>query len=282
MTARKGNHMARLTGYALDLFQLAKRYRWDPAAINLTVDQRDWAALDAREQDVLLNLLSLFVAGEEAVASDLAPLLWAVGKLGGRREEEMYLTTQLYDESLHVEFFSRWFGEVVRRPVDHDRYYGPSYRAVFFERLPQALDGLLADRSPRALAQAYLTYHIVVEGVLAETGYQAAFLACRRRGVLPGLVEGFENVKRDESRHVAYGLYALQRLIQAEPALWAFCNDTLNELLGHALGVIPEALAPYGDEIPFGISLAEMTDYALDQFNKRYMVLERAVAGETD
>lgn len=261
-------------------YQLAKRYRWDPAGIDLAADQRDWAGLDAREQDVLLNLLSMFAAGEEAVASDLAPLLWAVGKRGGRREEEMYLTTQLYDESLHVEFFSRWFAEVVQKPVAREQYYGPSYRTVFFEQLPRALDHLLGDQSSRALARAYLTYHITVEGVLAETGYQAAFLACRRRGVLPGLVAGFEHVKRDESRHIAYGLYALQSLLRAEPELWEFCTDTLNELLGQALGVIPDALAPYGETIPFGISLAEMTDYALDQFNKRYNVLERAVAGE--
>lgn len=259
-------------------YQLAKKFRWDPAALDLTADQRDWPRLAADEQEVLLNLLSLFIAGEEAVASDLAPLLWAVGRQGGRREEEMYLTTQLFDESLHVEFFSRWFAEVVRAPVAHNRFYGPSYRTVFFDELPRALDALLIDHSARALARAYLTYHITVEGILAETGYHAAFLACQRRGVLPGLVAGFENIKRDESRHIAYGLYALQRLIAAEPALWEYCNATLNGLLTHALGVIPEALEPYGEAIPFGLSLAEMTEYALDQFNKRYTVLERAVS----
>lgn len=251
-------------------YQLAKKYRWDPAGLDLAQDQRDWAGLTPAEQDLLLNLLSLFSAGEEAVASDLAPLLWRVGRETGRREEEMYLTTQLFDESLHVEFFSRWLAEVVRVPVVPDRYYGPSYRTVFFERLPQALDALLTEASAEAQARAYLTYHIVVEGVLAETGYQAAFLACQRRAVLPGLREGFVNIKRDESRHIAYGLYGLQRLLAQTPALWDFCNATLNELLTQALGVIPEALAPYGDEIPFGLNLAEMTDYALDQFNKRY------------
>ncbi len=260
-------------------YQLAKKYRWDPAALDLAADLRDWAALAAAEQDVLLNLLSMFSAGEEAVATDLAPLLWAVGRLGGRREEEMYLTTQLFDESLHVEWFSRWLAEVVRQPVDQDHYYGPNYRTLFFERLPQALDALLTDQSPRALARAYLTYHVTVEGVLAETGYQAAFLACQRRGVLPGLVAGFEHIKRDESRHIAYGLYALTQLLSAQPDLWDDYNDTLNDLLPLAIGVIPDALARYGDQIPFGLDLAEMTEYALDQFQKRYGVLQRAYAG---
>jgi ribonucleoside-diphosphate reductase beta chain len=260
---------------ALELFQLAKKYRWDPAAIDLTTDARDWAALQPREQDILNNLCSMFIAGEEAVASDLAPLLWRVGRRGGRRAEEMFLTTQLFDESLHVEFFDRWFREVVRAPVDRAGYYGPSYRAVFFAALPSALDDLLTDASSQALARAYLTYHIIVEGTLAETGYHAAFLACQRRSVLPGLVRGFEHIKQDESRHIAYGLLALQNLLEAEPALWDYYNDTLNELLNHALGVVPEALERYGDDIPFGISLSEMTEYAMDQFGKRLAVIER-------
>lgn len=250
-------------------YQLAKRFRWDPAEIDLSRDSADWAGLDPREQDLLLNLLSMFVAGEEAVASDLAPLLWAVGKQGGRREEEMYLTTQLFDESLHVEFFSRWFGEVVGVPVDHGRYHGPHYRQLFFEQLPQALEAVLTDPSPRAQARAYLTYHITVEGVLAETGYHAAHLACQRRGVLPGLSAGFEHIKRDESRHIAYGLYALQNLLLDDPALGGFFDETLNQLLPLAIGVIPDALERYGEDVPFGIRLAEMTDYAIDQFNKR-------------
>ncbi len=255
-------------------YQLAKKFTWDPAGLDLTQDARDWPTLTAPEQDILLNLLSMFVAGEEAVASDLAPMLWAVGRVGGLREEEMFLTTQLFDESLHVEFFSRWFEEV-GGPVDHSRYWGPAYRAVFFEELPQALTALLTDHSPRALTRALLTYHFTVEGILAETGYHAAFLACKRRGVLPGLTQGFEFVKRDESRHIAYGLYALSRLLTADPSLMAYVTDTTNHLLHLSLGVIPEALAPYGDVVPFGIDLNEMTAYAIEQFNHRYAVLER-------
>jgi ribonucleoside-diphosphate reductase beta chain len=256
-------------------YQLAKKYRWDPAGLDFTRDVRDWAALSERERDVMLNLLSMFINGEEAVATDLTPLLWAVGRQGGLREEEMFLTTQLFDESQHVEFFDRWLAEVVTAPIDRAAYYGPSYRAIFFDELPAALTALLADPSPRAQARAMLVYHMIVEGVLAETGYEAAFIACKRRGILPGLVQGFEHIKRDESRHIAYGLHALARILQAEPGLWDEYNATLNALLAVAIGVIPEALERYGEDIPFGISVAEMTAYAMEQFGKRYGVLER-------
>lgn len=259
-------------------YQLAKKFAWNPQDLDLQTDARDWLTLDDREQDVVLNLLSMFVKGEEAVASELAPLLFALGKLGNVREEEMFVTSQIFDESIHVEFFHRWFDEVVRAPVDHSKYWGENYRAIFDNALPYALDALVTDHAPRALARAYVAYHIVVEGTLAETGYHAIFLACQRRSVLPGLRQGIEYVKRDESRHIAYGIYALQRLIRNDGALMEFVNDELNRLLPFALGVIPDAIAPYGDDVPFGIDLLEMTEFAIDQFNKRLNAIERVAA----
>lgn len=263
-------------GTPTNLYHLAKRFAWDPADLDFTPDQRDWATLNDREQMILNHLLSMFVAGEEAVASDLAPLLWALGRVGGLRDEEMFVTTQLFDESRHVEFFHRWFDLI--GPVDHSQYWGPAYRQVFFEAQPHALTTLLTDQSPSAFIQAFTIYHIVVEGMLAETGYHALFLACERRGVLPGLRQGLEFVKRDESRHIAYGIYALQRLLKAQPELWDLTNDTLNRWLTLALPVIPEALAPYGDEVPFGIDVMDLTQFAVDQFNQRHNALERVMA----
>lgn len=262
-------------------YLLARKYAWDPQMLDLDADARDWLGLDAREQDLILNLLSMFVKGEEAVASELAPLLFALGKIGTVREQEMFLTTQILDESVHVEFFHRWLDGVVRTEIDHANYWGENYRAIFDEALPTTLDALVQDFSPRALARAFVCYHIVVEGVLAETGYHAIFLACQRKGVLPALQKGIENVKRDESRHIAYGIYALQQLIRHDPSLMDFVTDELNTLLPNALAIIPEAIAPYGDDVPFGIDLQEMTEYAIDQFNKRLNALERAIpAGE--
>lgn len=57
------------------------------------------------------------------------------------------------------------------------------------------------------------------------------------------------------------------------PLLWA-----IGRVGGLAPGIIPEALELYGDDVPFGIDLQEMTEYAIDQFNKRYSAIERAMA----
>jgi ribonucleoside-diphosphate reductase beta chain len=264
------------SSFPLSLYHKAKQLFWDPQAIDLTQDARDWARLAARERDILLRLAAQFLGGEQAVTHDLTPLLIALRRQGGRLDDEMFLTTQLFEESKHVEWFDRWFVEVASSaPPAPD---GAAYRALFYEALPAALDRLLRDGSPRAQVEAIATYHLIIEGVLAETGYHGYARALRDHGILPGTLRGVALVQRDEARHIAYGLHALGRLIEAEPALWEVLIARLNTLLPLALGIVAETFGPYGDDVPFGLDPDEFITYASAQFDHRLRALERDLA----
>ena len=274
--------LASLTGLEHDspplrLYHKAKRLGvWDPAVIDLTQDARDWAGLTDSERDLLVRITALFQAGEESVLFDLLPLLVVIAR-EGRLEDELFLTAWLWEEGKHTEFFRRVLDEVagIGTATGLDT---PSYRTIFYEELPASMAALLDDPSPAAQARAVATYTMVVEGVLAETGYHGYFTALERRGLLPGLREGLALVKRDESRHIAYGVYLLSRLVHADPALWDVIESRMNELLPVALGVVTETFALY-DEMPFGLELDEFVGYATDQFGKRVARIERARAG---
>ena len=95
------------------LYEKAKRHGvWDPAAIDFTQDAADWATLAELERETLVSLTSLFQAGEESVTLDLLPLMLAVAR-EGRLEEELFLTTFLFEEGKHTQFFRRFLDEVV-------------------------------------------------------------------------------------------------------------------------------------------------------------------------
>jgi ribonucleoside-diphosphate reductase beta chain len=76
-------------------YHKAKRLHWDPAELNFEQDQPDWPSLVEREQAAVLQLSSLFLIGEEAVARDLAPLMVGARESGRGLEEEIFLATQL-------------------------------------------------------------------------------------------------------------------------------------------------------------------------------------------
>lgn len=127
-----------------------------------------------------------------------------------------------------------------------------------------------------AQARASVTYHMIVEGVLAETGYHAYAAALARNEILPGTQEAVGLVNRDESRHLVYGLYLLSRLVaeHGDPVRRAI-EDRMDELLQPGIGVVDEVFAAY-DRAPFGLELEELVAFASDQFHRRVSRLQRA------
>src|SRR5512139_3309186 len=106
---------------------------------------------------------------------------------------------------------------------------------------------------------------MVVEGVLAETGYHAYLTALERNGLMPGQCRGIRLLKQDESRHIAYGVFFISRHLANAPELWRVFDDTMNSLLPFALGVIGEMFDAY-ETVPFGLEESEFVDYALAQY----------------
>lgn len=261
------------TSPPLRLYQKAKRLGvWDPAAIDFSVDRVQWPMLADDERDIILRASTLFLAGEESVVLDLLPLMLVIAR-EGRLEEELFLTAFLWEEGKHTEFFRRFLDEVASDHGDLTRFYRDNYRRLFFQELPRSMAALLDDPSPATQARAVVTYTLIVEGVLAETGYHAFFTALEGEGLLPGLRTGLGLVKRDESRHIAFGLYVLGRLIQEDPSVWNAVELRLTEIGQLAIDVANETFAGY-NPIPFG--LPSLVPYAAEQLQKRYARIERA------
>ncbi|GAP63116.1 ribonucleoside-diphosphate reductase beta chain [Ardenticatena maritima] len=264
---------------ALRLWERAKKLGvWNPADLDFSQDTADWNRLSDPEQDAILQLAALFEAGEEAVTLDLLPLLQTVAR-EGRLEDEIYLTSFLWEEAKHVDFFARFF-EAIGVTRDLHEYHGENYRRIFYEALPNALHRLEEEPSPVNQAVASVTYNMIVEGVLAETGYHAWHAALERNNLMPGTIAGLVHIKRDESRHIAFGIYFLSRLVaeHGDP-VWNAIEQTMGTLLPVALGVVHEIFdrheSRYG-AMPFGLSRDEFQEYATRQFQKRFMRLMHA------
>lgn len=257
------------------LYEKAKKLGiWNPSEIDLTQDKADWQKLNPEEKDLILRLTAMFAAGEEAVTLDLLPLMMVIAE-EGRIEEEMYLTTFLFEEGKHTDFFRRFLDEVCEFDGDLSHYHTDGYKQLFYETLPTMLNNLRDDNSPQAQIQASVTYNMIVEGMLAETGYHAFFTMLERNDLMPGVRQGVSLIKLDESRHIAYGIFLLSRLLAADDGLWEPLETQMNTLLYPAVAVIGEAFAAY-EVVPFGLIEDDFINYAMDQFQKRFTRVEKA------
>ncbi|HEY0152550.1 MAG TPA: R2-like ligand-binding oxidase [Longimicrobium sp.] len=265
--------------FPMRLWQKAKVYGvWNPEELDFSQDRRDWLVLDRPRQERILQLCALFHAGEEAVTLDLLPLLRVIAA-EGRIEEEIYLTSFLWEEAKHVDVFDRFFAEVTGDQGDLSGYLHPSYRRILTEELPEALHRLDHDPSPEAQVRAAATYNIVVEGMMAETGY---FLFERILGhdrIMPGMRQAIALLRRDESRHVAFGVHLISRLIveHGNRAYRAFL-DRLGELKPLVVDWTRHYATLLQGEQPSGITYEELMRYSSAQSAGR---LQRIVKART-
>ena len=261
------------------LYELWERQQWQSQAIELERDREDWAKFSDEEKDQIMWGLSSFFVGEERVTTQFSGLVMAYED----EQEEAFLTTQQVDEARHMQFFDRYYREVFE--VDGERIEDrlarvrenvtDAFLTLFDENLVEAGERLIRDPSDLATKVEFITaYHMVIEGTLALTGQHFLLDYFEKNGLLPGFVEGFSNIARDEHRHVAYGTWFLQQKTSEDEAHVKKVQDTLTELLPIAAGVLVPPGYKLGDDYEFfGYTSQEQNEFAFTALSRRLKVI---------
>jgi ribonucleoside-diphosphate reductase beta chain len=242
----------------------------------------------------IFGLATGFMVGEEGVTLDILPLLLAISD-EGRTEETMFLTTFVFEEAKHVDFFRNWFDAVGidveqmdRERIEWLRGQGieplkPEERHFMFQReLPRVMRRLINDRSPEAVLDAAVTYNQFVEGCLAIAGYKVWGDMFEQFGVLPALQEGLVLIQRDERRHIAYGTYLCRRILSENPELFDFAEKRMLWLRDNYFGALrvpgygPDDNGSSAPTSPITTAFAPFIDYVEKQTVRRIEVLSKA------
>ena len=261
------------------LYELWERQAWRSQGIDLERDKEQWAGLPEEQKDEHLWGLSSFFVGEERVTTQFSGLVMAYED----EQEEAFLTTQQVDEARHMQFFDRYYREVLG--VDHEFiqerlaavrvHVTDAFVELFDERLVKMGERLIADPSNLdAKVDFVTTYHMVIEGTLALTGQHFMLDYYEKEELLPGFQEGFANIARDEHRHVAYGTWFLQQKCAEDPRYIKRVQGTLNELLPLAAGVLVPKGYAFGDAYEFfGYTSEEQAAFAYSALSRRLKVI---------
>jgi ribonucleoside-diphosphate reductase beta chain len=154
------------------------------------------------------------------------------------------------------------------------------FRAIFDTHLASTTD--LVRQNPgdaEAWVRAVVTYHLIVEGYLALTGQRTLLRVLRNASLLPGFYAGFTAVARDESRHLGFGVAALRRRIQKDPAMAGIILDQVHLLIEPAVHTVvgPDQQLPFEDphEIPEPMRVGpyEVRGFAQGSLRKRLQAL---------
>jgi ribonucleoside-diphosphate reductase beta chain len=239
----------------LDLYSKAVTQAWLPDELDFSQDRQEWQGLSPETKKRRIWSLRMFFAGEERVASLLAPLVWAAPS----KEVEAFVATQLTDEVRHTMLFERYWREVVGtdagdlqqlvKQISITAEENPAYRYLFYQWLPEQSQWLASHpKDVDATVKFVTVYHLVVEGALFLTGMRYQLEGARRWGRTWGFYQGFTAATRDESRHVLFGVKYLRDRVTENPSRFVpLIRDTIREFRP----LIPSVMRPPEDDMNF-------------------------------
>ena len=261
------------------LYNLWERQQWATQDIDFTQDRIDWhERIPEDERYQRMYGLSSFFIGEQKVAEELGPMMRAAPT----EEMRIFLCTQIADEARHVRFFNRFYDEVgileadtlQGRLAETSEHVNPEFDQLFDEMLKSRVDRLA--RHPEdleMLVEAVTLYHMVIEGMLALTGQHFILQYNEEMGTLPGFVEGFNNIARDEHRHVAFGARFLRELAAEDPKYGEAITRTMAEVAPIADAVLQPKWYVEGETEVLGASMEETRAFALKALERRLKVI---------
>jgi ribonucleoside-diphosphate reductase beta chain len=269
----------KLLGYG-ELYDLWERQQWQTQELDFSQDREDWhERIPEEERFQRMYGLSSFFIGEQKVAEELGPIMRAAPT----EEQKIFLCTQIADEARHVRFFERFYREVGVLEADGLGEMLTETSSHLNQNFGELFDGMLGSRTERlsrepedteVLVEAVTLYHMVIEGMLALTGQHFIMEFNERENTLPGFVEGFGNVARDEHRHVAFGSVFLREKAHEDDRYKTAIQRTLEEALPIADGVFSPPWAEGGDDFAlFGYSLGETRQFAATALMRRLKVI---------
>ncbi len=221
-----------------DMFRDGIKNTWTVEEVDFSTDLVDLRSkMSPAEIHTIKRLVAFFATGDSIVSNNLVLNLY---KHVNSPEARLYLSRQLFEEAVHVQFYLTLLDNYV---PDHDER-AEAFAAV--ENIPsimkkadfcmkwmdsiEALDTLQTREHRRNFLLNLICFASCIEGLFFFAAFAYVYFF-RSKGLLHGLASGTNWVFRDESCHLEFAFEVVNVVRQQEPDLWdappgrADCGD---------------------------------------------------------
>jgi ribonucleoside-diphosphate reductase beta chain len=210
-----------------EMFRTAIKNTWTVEEVDFSTDVTDLhSRMKPAEQHLIKRLVAFFATGDSIVGNNLVLNLY---KHVNSPEARMYLSRQLYEEALHVQFYLTLLDTYITDPRERAEAFSaveniPSIRrkAQFcFKWIDsiQDLTELRTDEQMRAFLLNLVCFAACIEGLFFFAAFAYVYYL-RSRGLLQGLATGTSWVFRDESAHIEFALEVIATTRRERPDLF--------------------------------------------------------------
>lgn len=226
-----------------EMYRDAIRNTWTVEEVDFSLDTNDLRSkLGPAERHLVERLVAFFATGDSIVANNLVLNLY---QHINAPEARLFLSRQLYEEALHVQFYLTLLDTYLPDPSARARAFAaveniPSIRkkAEFCFRWMDSVQELQRLETPaqrRRFLLNLVCFAACIEGLFFFGAFAYVYYL-RSRGLLHGLAGGTNWVFRDESGHMAFAFEVIRTVREEEPGLFD------DELKAQVVKMVEEAV----------------------------------------
>jgi ribonucleoside-diphosphate reductase beta chain len=252
-----------------DMFRDGIKNTWTVEEVDFQTDLVDLKQrLSLAEVHLIRRLVAFFATGDSIVSNNLVLNLY---RHINSPEARLYLSRQLYEEAVHVQFYLTLLDNYV--PDQEER--AAAFAAV--ENIPsiskkadfcmkwmdsiQELDHLETREHRKQFLLNLICFAACIEGLFFFAAFAYVYFL-RSKGLLHGLASGTNWVFRDESCHLEFAFEVVNVVRNQEPDLW---DDQLERDIVQMLREAVDAETQFAEDLlsggVAGLSVRDMRQY---------------------
>ncbi len=252
-----------------EMYKNGIKNTWTVDEVDFSKDTSDLQKrLTSAEKHLISRLVAFFATGDSIVGNNLVLNLY---KHINSPEARLYLSRQLFEEALHVQFYLTLLDTYI---PDHDE------RAKAFDAIKnipsirkkadfcfkwmdsiQSLERLETLQDRRRFLMNLICFATCVEGLFFFAAFAYVYFL-RSKGLLDGLAAGTNWVFRDESAHINFAFKVIEIVRNEQPELF---NEPMRQMVVSMMEEAVDCEMAFAQDIldqgVAGLSLNDMRQY---------------------
>lgn len=218
-----------------EMYKNAIKNTWTVEEVDFNSDIVDLQRkLTPAERFLINRLVAFFATGDSIVGNNLVLNLY---KHVNSPEARLYLSRQLYEEALHVQFYLTLLDTYIPDHKEREQAFAAIHNIPSIQKKGeyafkwmdsiQELDKLNTIEDRRRFLMNLICFAGTIEGLFFFGAFAYVYFL-RSKGLLNGLATGTNWVFRDESAHIEFAFKVIDTAIQEEPKLF---DDRMKDLV---------------------------------------------------
>ena len=252
-----------------EMYRDAIKNTWTVEEVEFSTDVRDLKhKLTPAEHHLISRLVAFFATGDSIVANNLVLNLY---KHINAPEARMYLSRQLYEEALHVQFYLTLLDTYIPDHKEREEAFAAIHNIPSIKKKADfcfkwmdsidELDELETKEHRKKFLLNLVCFAACIEGLFFFAAFAYVYFL-RSKGLLHGLASGTNWVFRDESCHMQFAYAVIDSVRQEEPDLFdQELEDQIVEMLEDAVDCEMQFAEDLLSEGVSGLSIRDFRKY---------------------